>query len=73
MSQKFRAFDFQSVKQSFMRQEMLEREKKAVDSGDDAANDANSDEEYDDDGNYDNDKGDTTSLELSLLILFFFR
>lgn len=44
LSQKFRAFDFQSVKQSFMRQELLDKEKKNADS-DDAQVDGVSDAE----------------------------
>lgn len=48
MSQKFRAFDFQSVKQSFMRQEMLDKEKKDADS-DDGQIDGDSDSDNDDD------------------------
>ncbi|KAJ3652446.1 hypothetical protein Zmor_018408 [Zophobas morio] len=46
MSQKFQGFDFQSVKQSFMRQEMLEQEKKPSSEIDDNSNNRLSDQEY---------------------------
>lgn len=60
MSQKFRAFDFQSVKQSFMRQEMLEKEKKSGDSD----NDANANSDTEDNSNLDevNSKEDEDEL-----------
>lgn len=45
MSQKFRAFDFQSVKQSFMRQELLDKEKKNAVDSDDAQLDGITDED----------------------------
>lgn len=48
MTQKFRAFDFQSVKQSFLRQELLEKEKKSVDS---------------DEGNLNSDTEDNSNLD----------
>jgi hypothetical protein len=45
MSQKFQGFDFQSVKQSFMRQELLEQEKKLSSELDDNSNNRLSDQE----------------------------
>lgn len=49
MSQKFRAFDFQSVKQSFMRQEMLDREnhedEALMSDGEEASNNSRDEEE----------------------------
>ncbi|EFA05208.1 zinc finger protein 729 isoform X1 [Tribolium castaneum] len=45
MSQKFQAFDFQSVKQSFMRQELLEQQEKKFSENDDNSNNHLSDQE----------------------------
>lgn len=45
LSQKFRAFDFQSVKQSFMRQELLEKKNLTVNDSDDGISDENSNDD----------------------------
>lgn len=44
LAQKFQGFDFQSVKQSFMRQDLLEQERKRAASDDDSDDNSCSDE-----------------------------